>query len=126
MVNMEMVIDSIQVGWWDDEDQRVVILKRAGRHLYLPIWTGPAEGDAIAMRLQGITASRPQTHDFVCPAIDALGGRLESVVSHSHETQTLHANVVIGTKRGQKEADYPPSDAMAIAVRKSVPILADE
>ncbi len=102
------------------------MLKQKGRPLYLPVWTGPAEGDAIAMRLQGVSALRPRTHDFAYAAIDALGGSLESVVIHKLEDSIFHAKVVIRTKEGQREVDCRPSDAMAMAVRAGAPILADE
>ena len=124
MANTEMKIDSIRVSAMND--QRVLILKEKNEDRYLPIWIGPAEGDAIAIKLNAVSVSRPLTHDFACAAIDALGGSLESVVIHRLENDTFHAKVVIGTREGQKEIDCRPSDAMAMAVRTGVPILADE
>ena len=50
---IEMVVDSIRVSLMNY--QRVVILReKTGEH-YLPIWIGPAEADAIAVKLLGIT-----------------------------------------------------------------------
>jgi bifunctional DNase/RNase len=124
MANKEMTIDSIRVS--EMNYQRVIILKEKGRERYLPIWVGPPEGDAIAIKLQEVSLARPMTHDFACAVIDALGGSLESVVIHKLENDTFHAKMVVRAKEGQKEIDCRPSDAMAMAVRKSVPILADE
>jgi len=124
MANTEMTIDSIRVS--EMNNQHVLILKEKERDRYLPIWIGPAEGDAIAVKLNEVPLSRPQTHDFACAAITALGGSLESVVIHRLENDTFHAKVVIGTKEGQKEIDCRPSDAIAMAVRAGAPILADE
>jgi len=124
MANMEMTVDSIRVSAMND--QRVLILKEKGKNRYLPIWIGPAEGDAIAVKLHEVPLSRPQTHDFACAAITALGGSLESVVIHTLESDTFHARVIIGTKEGQQEIDCRPSDGMAMAVRTGAPILAAE
>jgi len=62
MANIEMVIDSIRVNV--ENNQRAVVLKEKMAERYLPIWMGPAEGDAIAVTLQGVSIPRPLTHDF--------------------------------------------------------------
>ena len=124
MANLEMTIDSIRISVM--HNQRVLILKEKDKDRYLPIWIGPAEGEAIAVKLREVSLSRPLTHDFACAAIDALGGSLESVVIHRLENDTFHAKVVIRAKEGQKEIDCRPSDAIAMAVRTAASILADE
>ena len=68
---IEMVIDSIRVSLMNY--QRVVILKEKAAERYLPIWIGPAEADAIAVKLQGATVPRPLSHDLLHSVIDALG-----------------------------------------------------
>ena len=54
---IEMTIDSIRVSLMNY--QRVVILKERESERYLPIWIGPAEADAIAVKLQGVAVPRP-------------------------------------------------------------------
>ena len=54
---LEIVIDSIRVSLMNY--QRVVILKEKDSDRYLPIWIGPAEADAIAVKLQDISVPRP-------------------------------------------------------------------
>ncbi|MBM3149777.1 MAG: bifunctional nuclease family protein, partial [Chloroflexi bacterium] len=46
---IEMVIDSIRVSLMNY--QHVVILREKKSDRYLPIWIGPAEADAISMKL---------------------------------------------------------------------------
>src|SRR5438128_6664596 len=60
---VEMVVESVRVHMLSS--QHVVILKETERDRYLPIWIGPSEANAIAMRLQGLSAERPLTHDLV-------------------------------------------------------------
>ncbi len=124
MANIEMVIDSIRVSL--QNYQRVVILKEKVGVRYLPIWIGPAEADAIAVKIQGISLSTPLTHDFTCAAIDASGTSLQSAIINKLENDTFFAKVVLQTDRGQKEIDCRPSDALAVAVRKGAPIFVDE
>ena len=78
MALIEMTIDSIRVSLMNY--QRVVILKEKDSERYLPIWIGPAEADAIAVKLQGVAVPRPLTHDLLNTVIDTLGSKIESIV----------------------------------------------
>ncbi len=67
----EMVVESVRVHMLSS--QHVVILKEAERDRYLPIWIGPWEANAIAMKLQGLTPERPLTHDLFATTLEATG-----------------------------------------------------
>ena len=55
--------------------QRVVILKEKEGDRYLPIWIGPHEAEAIAVKLQNITVTRPMSHDLMGNIISKCGRR---------------------------------------------------
>ena len=119
---VELVIDSIRVSLLNH--QRVVILKQKDTDRYLPIWIGPPEADAIAVRLQEVSVPRPLTHDLLDNSIKALGGVIDRIVISSMENDTYFATIVI--RQGEKvvEIDARPSDALALAVRAGVQIFA--
>jgi len=121
---VEMSIDSIRVSVMNY--QRVVILKENKTERYLPIWIGPAEADAIAVKLQGIAVPRPLTHDLLYSVINALGAKVNFIVVSELHNDTFYAkiNVIINGK--YMEIDSRPSDAIAIAVRAKAPIYAEE
>lgn len=121
---IEMTIDSIRVSLMNY--QRVVILKEKDSDRYLPIWIGPAEADAIAVKLQDVTVSRPLTHDLLRSVIDALGATISSIVVSELKNDTFYAKIVLSVDGGQMEVDSRPSDALALAVRAEVPIFAEE
>ncbi len=121
---IEMTIDSIRVSLMNY--QRVVILKEKVSDRYLPIWIGPAEADAIAVKLQGVDVPRPLTHDLLNSVIDTLGGVVNSIVVNDLKKDTFYAKVIIESGGKQMEVDSRPSDALALAVRTGVPIFADE
>ena len=121
---IEMTIDSIRVSLMNY--QRVVILKEKGAGRYLPIWIGPAEADAIAVKLQGVNVPRPLTHDLLRLIIDSLGASIESIVVNDLKSDTFYAKILLNVDGGQIEIDSRPSDALALAVRAQVPIYADE
>jgi bifunctional DNase/RNase len=121
---IEMTIDSIRVSLMNY--QRMVILKEKLSDRYLPIWIGPSEADAIAVKLQGVVVPRPLTHDLLNSVIDTLGGVVNSIVVSDLKNDTFFAKVIIDTSGKQVEVDSRPSDALALAVRTGVPIYADE
>ena len=121
---LEMSIDSIRVSPMNY--QRVVLLKEKDADRYLPIWIGPAEADAIAVKLQDLSVPRPLTHDLLRTVIDTLGGSLNHILVSDLHNDTFYAKITIQTNGESKEIDCRPSDAVALAVRAKVPIYAEE
>ena len=117
---IEMKIDSIRVSLMNY--QRVVILKEKGANRYLPIWIGPAEADAIAVKLQNVQLARPLTHDLLQSVIAALGASVNFVVVSELQNDTFYAKLSLNVDGMRVEVDSRPSDALALAVRVGVPI----
>jgi bifunctional DNase/RNase len=121
---VEMVVESVRVHMLSN--RHVVILKDAERDRYLPIWIGAWEASAIAMRLQGVAAERPLTHDLFVNAIEQLGARVDRVVISDLADETYHARLYIVRDGIEVEVDARPSDALALAVRSEASIFAAE
>jgi len=116
---IEMVIDSIRTSLMNC--QRVVMLKERAAERYLPIWIGPAEADAIVVKLQGATVPRPLSHDLLHSVIGVLGATLNSIVINDLRSDTIYAKIILNVDDGQMEIDSRPSDALALAVRTDSP-----
>ncbi len=121
---IEMTIESIRVSLMNY--QRVVMLKEKMAERYLPIWIGPAEADAIAVKLQGVTVPRPLTHDLLRTVINTLGATINSIIVSDLRNDTFFAKIIFDVDGGPMEIDSRPSDALALAVRAEVPIYAEE
>jgi len=122
---IEMVVESVRVHVLSS--QHVVILKETERDRYLPIWIGPSEANAIAMRLQGISAERPLTHDLLVSVLGAVHGNLSRVVVTHVSDGTFHARMYLETAEGgETEIDSRTSDAIAVAIRTGSTIYVDE
>ena len=122
---IEMVVESVRVHMLSS--QHVVILKDTDRDRYLPIWIGPWEANAIAMRLQGLSAERPLTHDLLVSILGTLSSSVSRVVVTHVTDGTFHARLYLETASGDEaEVDSRTSDAIAVAVRTGSPIYADE
>lgn len=121
---IEMMVDSIRVSVMNY--QRVVILKESNAERYLPIWIGPSEADAIAIKLQGVSVPRPMTHDLLYNVINTLGAKMNFVVVNNLNGDTFFAKINVSINDNPLEIDSRPSDAIAIAVRAEAPIYAEE
>lgn len=119
-----MTIQSIRVSLTNY--QRVVILKEKDSDRYLPIWIGPAEADAIAVRLQDVSVARPLTHDLLRQVISELGAEVQYIFVNDLSNDTFFARIMLKVGDRDLEVDSRPSDAIALAVRAEVPIYADE
>ncbi len=120
----QMEIDSIRVSLLNY--QRVVILKQKDGDRYLPIWIGPAEADAIAVKLQEVAVPRPLTHDLLHSVMSELGARIEHVVVSGLDHDTFFAKIILNISGRTVPVDSRPSDAIALAVRAKVPIFAED
>lgn len=128
---LEMTIESIRVGLMNPKltlhnSQYVVMLKEKEAERYLPIFIGPAEANAIAIKLRGETLPRPLTHDLLRNIIETLGASVNSIKISDLMNDTFYAKIVLNVEDGQIEIDARPSDALALAVRVEVPIYAEE
>jgi bifunctional DNase/RNase len=121
---IEMVVESVRVHMLSN--RHVVILKDVERDRYLPIWIGAWEASAIAMRLQGVSAERPLTHDLFVSALEQLGVRIDRIVISDLADETYHARLFLERDGAEVEIDARPSDALALAVRSEAPIFAAE
>jgi uncharacterized protein len=120
----EMVVESVRVHMLSS--QHVVILKEAERDRYLPIWIGPWEANAIAMKLQGVTPDRPLTHDLFARTLDTLGITIRRIVVSDLSDETYRARLILEHGDETQEIDARPSDAIALAIRAGVPIYATD
>ncbi len=121
---MELEIDSIRVSLLNY--QRVVILKEKDADRYLPIWIGPSEADAIAIKLQDVSVPRPLTHDLLHNVLGELGAQIKHILVSGLDHETFFAKIEVSFGDRKIQIDSRPSDALALAVRARVPIFAEE
>jgi bifunctional DNase/RNase len=95
----------------------VVVLKDAEEKLFLPIWIGVFEANAIALKIENVTTSRPLTHDLFFNTLGDLKAKIEKIVINDLRDNTFYARIFL-TREGESiEIDSRPSDALALALR---------
>ncbi len=122
---IEVKVDSIRVSLMSEH--RVIVLKAVDKERYLPIWIGPYEAEAIAIKLKGVNIARPLTHDLLKNVIGKLEGDISHILVNDLRDDTFYALITVKVNGRLLEIDSRPSDAIALAVRADVPIfVADE
>ncbi|HEY9288101.1 MAG TPA: bifunctional nuclease family protein [Candidatus Dormibacteraeota bacterium] len=121
---VEMQVDSIRVHM--PSGQHVVILKEKETDRYLPIWIGIYEANAIALKITGITPERPITHDLVANILQSAEMRLKKIQVTSLTNEVFFARLFLAVNGKEVEIDSRPSDAIALAVRMTCPIMVSQ
>lgn len=88
----------------------------------LPIVIGLPEAQAIAVRLENVTVTRPLTHDIFVSMATAFDIVLKRVVVYKYDNGVFFSKLVC--RRGEEtiDIDSRTSDAVALALRFNCPI----
>lgn len=111
---------------YDIDSNPIILLTDEQGEKVLPIWVGILEAHSIALAFEGVPVQRPMTHDLMFNILRDLGVSLTSVVINDLIDNTFHAELHLNTPQGEKTIDSRPSDAIALALRSSVPVYLDE
>ncbi len=93
----------------------------------LPIIIGGTEAQAIAIELEGMTPSRPLTHDLFKSFAEEFEFTIQEVIIYNLIEGIFFSKLICRNKEGNTiEIDSRTSDAVAIAVRFACPIFTYE
>ena len=104
----------------------VVILKDLEDKEALSIWIGLLEASAIVVEMEKIHLPRPMTHDLVKNILSSLNVNVSKVEVTDLRNSTFYALIYLTMDDKIFKIDARPSDAIAIALRASVPIYVEE
>lgn len=104
----------------------IVVLKDGQEKIFLPIWVGIFEANAIALQLENVATPRPMTHDLMRNLMKAIEARVEKVVISDLRESTFYAVIHISVAGKTIDVDARPSDAIAIALRTEAPIFVEQ
>jgi len=100
----------------------IVILRDETSDVFLPIWIGVFEANAIALRIEGVEPPRPMTHDLLLSSLRSLGASVDRIVISDLRDSTFFAIIHVLQDGRELSLDSRPSDAIALALRAEVPI----
>lgn len=104
----------------------IVVLKDGDEKIFLPIWVGIFEANAIALQLEHVETPRPMTHDLLRNVFQHVDATVKRVVISELKESTFYALIQVFQQGRIIEIDARPSDALAIALRTDAPIFVEQ
>jgi len=104
----------------------VVLLMDTANKTGLPIWIGPFEANAIAMKLKKVDSHRPMTHDLIHSVLKTLESQVMKIVVNDLKENTYYALIHLHRRGEEIVIDSRPSDAIAIALAVDAPIFVSD
>lgn len=107
----------------DGAGQDAVVLVEPRTRRVVPIWIGPTEAMAIALRLSGERYPRPLTHDLLDKVLGHASLQIVRVEIDALEDSTFLAHLFLSDRLGETtRIDARPSDAIALAIGADAPV----
>lgn len=104
----------------------IVVLKDGEEKIFLPIWVGIFEANAIALQLENIATPRPMTHDLLKNVMNQIDATVSKIVINDLRDSTFYALIHVTVGSRKIEIDARPSDAIALALRTEAPIFVEQ
>jgi uncharacterized protein len=104
----------------------VVVLRNSANGVFLPIWVGIFEANAIALQMEKISTPRPMTHDLLKNLLIELDAKVERIVINDLRDNTFFARIHLLRGETRWNVDSRPSDAIALALRVDAEIFVEE
>ncbi|MGD9031155.1 MAG: bifunctional nuclease family protein, partial [Desulfobacteraceae bacterium] len=90
---------------------------------YFMMFVGDAEFAAIAKEKGLVEPKRPLTHELYLSIMDKLQMEFLRIEIHDMQQETFYAHVILRANGEEHAIDSRPSDAVALALNRKVPIL---
>jgi len=104
----------------------IVVLQDDDEKVFLPIWVGVFEANAIALQLEEVATPRPMTHDLLRNVLGEMKATVTKIVISDLRDSTFYALIHVTSHEALLEIDARPSDAIALALRTGSPILVEQ
>jgi bifunctional DNase/RNase len=105
----------------------MVILKEEpdGDRFFL-MFVGDTEFAAIAKETGLVEPKRPLTHDLYLSILEKVGVEFQRVEIYEMQEETYYANVFFRANGAVQAVDSRPSDAVALALKRKIPIMVNQ
>jgi bifunctional DNase/RNase len=124
MTSEEMIsISEVHLESDPNRGNMVVLKENAEADRYFMMFVGDAEFAAIAKEKGLVEPKRPLTHELYLSIMDKLQLEFLRIEIHDMQQETFYAHVILRADGEEHAIDSRPSDAVALALNRKVPIL---
>jgi len=111
----------------DPNRGNMVLLKEGPeKERFFLMFVGDSEFAAIAKEKGLVEPKRPLTHDLYMNILGKAGVEFQRVEIYEVRDETYYANVFFNANGADQAVDSRPSDAVALALNRKIPILVNE
>jgi hypothetical protein len=111
----------------DPSSGNMVILKeKPDANRYFMMFVGDSEFAAIAKEKGLLEAHRPLTHELYLRILESVDLNFLRIEVHDMKENTFFARVLFAWNGEEQVIDSRPSDAVALALNRKIPILVSE
>ncbi len=123
MTSEEMIsISEVHLESDPNRGNMVVLKENAEAERYFMMFVGDAEFAAIAKEKGLVEPKRPLTHELYLSIMDKLQLEFLRIEIHDMQQETFYAHVILRANGEEHAIDSRPSDAVALALNRKVPI----
>lgn len=124
MTSEEMIsISEVHLESDPNRGNMVVLKEDAEAERYFMMFVGDAEFAAIAKEKGLVEPKRPLTHELYLSIMEKLQLEFLRIEIHDMQQETFYAHVILRANGEEHAVDSRPSDAVALALNRKVPIL---
>jgi uncharacterized protein len=130
MAGAEMMTEKVMVPIRDvyiesdpNKGNMVVLRQEPDGDRFFLMFVGDSEFAAIAKEKGLVEPKRPLTHDLYLSILEKAGVEFQKVEISEMREETYYANVFFRVNGVEQAVDSRPSDAVALALNRRIPIL---
>ena len=122
-----ITVKVLKISYHPSTKSYFILLRDVDGEDCISISVGSFEAQSIALALESIEEKRPMTHDLICHLLSEIGFSLKRVRITDLKDGVFYSVLDLESKKyGSHNIDARPSDAIAISLRESAPILISE
>ena len=121
-----VTIGEISLMSGDDSQQAIVLKEDAEADRQLTMFLGPGEFAAIGKEKGLVQSSRPLTHELYLGLLEKLHVDFLRVEIFDMREDTFYARVIFRFRGKEHTIDSRPSDAIALALNRKIPVMVNE
>ena len=127
MSNDDMItVRSVQLESDPNRGNMVILKEEAEADSYFLMFVGDAEFGAIAKEKGMVEPKRPLTHDLYLGIIENIQVEFLRIEIFEMREDTYYARVVFRLNGEENAVDSRPSDAVALALNRKIPIFVNQ
>lgn len=127
MTSEDMIpINQIHLEADPNRGNMVVLRESEEAEQFFMMFVGDAEFTAIAKEKGLIEPKRPLTHDLYLNLLSKVSLELNRIEIYDMHEETFYARVIIKVDDEEHAIDSRPSDAVALALNRRIPILVNK